>query len=53
MKSGFIRLYFDGDFITALKFTSIQNRKDLMKSLNERYQLNRQRKIVYYEITAI
>lgn len=52
MRSGFIRLYFDGEFITALKFTSIQKRKDLMKSLNKRYRLNRQKKIVYYQLTT-
>lgn len=53
MKKGVIRLYFDGELITSLNFNSVENRKYLMQRLNETYQLNRQRKIVYFEITAI
>lgn len=53
MNSGFIRLYFDGELITSLKFNSVELRKAHMKKLNEIYQLDRQRKIVYYELTAL
>lgn len=52
MNSGFIRLYFDGNLVTTLKFNSVELRKEHMKKLNELYQLNRQRKIVYYELTS-
>lgn len=51
MTTGIITLYFDGEVIAVRNFRSKTERMKIMNALNDTYQVMRQKKIVYYQIT--